>query len=77
LQKYPDSDIWCAWGAVVEKREYLKKDLKTMLTKIASGKNNKFKCLTCTKEGHPKHPLYARKDSLLKEFEVEKYSYIN
>ena len=76
FRKYPNSDIWCAWGTVVKERDYLKEALKDLLVNIVMKENRKFKCICTTKKGHPKHPLYARKNSTLVDFDIKNYLYI-
>jgi hypothetical protein len=75
LKKYPSSDIWCAWGTVVEKRKYLKSCLKNILQDLLSNRN--LLCVCHTKKGHPKHPLYCKKESQLISFDIEHYDYIH
>ena len=76
IKDYSDADIWCAWGTAIEKREYLKSALKEMLTILAKGNNNNFKCIACTKNGHPRHPLYAKTETKLQSFDIKNYLYI-
>ena len=65
--------IWAAWGAIVEKRPYLKDCLSDMVAigneygavwRIAGKRSVK---------GHPHHPLYLKKDSPLEPFDMEAY----
>ncbi len=65
--------IWAAWGTVIEKREYLKKCLKDMIDI-----GNEYRAIWyCTgnlsKDGHPHHPLYLKKDSVFDRFDIESY----
>ncbi len=65
--------VWAAWGAIIEKRDYLPKCLGDM---VAAGYEYgaKWYCAgAVTKKGHPHHPLYLRKDEKLKPFAVEAY----
>ena len=65
--------IWAAWGAVIEKRGYLKDCLRDMLD-IGRKYGAQWYCAgTITKKGHPHHPLYLRKDEKLRPFDVEHY----
>ncbi len=77
LKEYPNSDIWCAWGCIVEKRTYLKECLEEVLSKILKEEfsKRKFCCVSTTKKGHPRHPLFCKKESKLIKFEIEKYEY--
>ena len=65
--------VWAAWGAIIEKRDYLADCVRDM---VAVGKEYgvTWHCAgAVTKKGHPHHPLYLRKDELLKPFDVEGY----
>ena len=65
--------IWAAWGAVIEKRGYLKDCLRDMLD-IGRKYGVQWYCAgAITKKGHPHHPLYLRKDEKLRPFDVEHY----
>ena len=65
--------IWAAWGAVIEKRGYLKDCLRDMLD-IGRQSSAQWYCAgAITKKGHPHHPLYLRKDEKLRPFDVEHY----
>ena len=65
--------VWAAWGTIIEKRDYLPGCVRDM---IAIGKARGARWYSAGKKsrkGHPHHPLYLRKDSLLEEFDVEGY----
>ncbi len=65
--------VWAAWGAIVEKRDYLKLCLRDM---VREGENFGAKWYSTGKKslkGHPHHPLYLKKDSVLEHFEMESY----
>ena len=65
--------VWCAWGAVIEKRDYLPTCVHDMID-IGTAYHAKWYCAgNRTKKGHPHHPLYLRKDSLLEEFDILNY----
>ena len=65
--------VWAAWGAIIEKRNYLADCVRDM---VAVGQEYDA-CWYCagdiTKKGHPHHPLYLRKDEKLKPFDVASY----
>jgi hypothetical protein len=65
--------VWAAWGAIVEKRDYLKPCL-TDLIAIGDEYNARW-CRTgaLSKKGHPHHPLYLKKDSVLCDFDPKEY----
>lgn len=65
--------IWAAWGALINKRKYLKKCLKEI-----GELSTKYKCKwVCfgkkAKDGHPHHPLYLRKDEKPEDFDINDY----
>ena len=65
--------VWAAWGAIIEKRDYLPRCLRDML---AAGEEYgaRWYCAgAISKKGHPHHPLYLRKDEKLKPFDVAGY----
>ena len=65
--------IWAAWGAVIEKRDYLAECLKDML-EVGQAYNANWYCAgAVTKKGHPHHPLYLRRDEKIKPFDVAAY----
>ena len=65
--------VWAAWGAIIEKRDYLADCVRDMVT-VGKEYGVSWHCAgAVTKKGHPHHPLYLRKDELLKPFDVEAY----
>lgn len=66
--------VWAAWGTIIEKRPYLIDCVRDMIeigkefdTRwVSVGKRSK-KC------GHPHHPLYLKKDSVIDPFDIELY----
>ena len=65
--------VWAAWGAIIEKRNYLPDCVRDL---VHAGEEFGA-CWYCagaiTKKGHPHHPLYLRKDEKLKPFDVKSY----
>lgn len=60
--------VWAAWGAVIEKRSWLPRCVMDM---AAVGREYGARWFTAgprSKAGHPHHPLYLKKDSLLEPF---------
>ncbi len=65
--------VWAAWGAIVEKRDYLP---GCILDLVHLGEVRNARWFTAgqrSKKGHPHHPLYLRKDSPLEPFDPKKY----
>ena len=65
--------IWAAWGTQIIVRPYLLDCLRDI---YELSKN--YDCLWVTigdlsKDGHPHHPLYLKKDAEMKEFDIEGY----
>ena len=65
--------VWAAWGAIIEKRDYLAGCVRDMVT-VGQEYGAGWYCAgAITKKGHPHHPLYLRKDEKIKPFDVESY----
>ena len=65
--------VWAAWGTIIEKREYLPQCLLDMIS-IGEAHGATWYCAgKRSKKGHPHHPLYLRKDELLKPFDAKEY----
>lgn len=65
--------IWAAWGTIIEKRPYLKDCVQEMVT-IGNEYDARWLCAgKCSKKGHPHHPLYLRKDELVRPFDILPY----
>ena len=61
--------VWAAWGSVIEQRPYLPRCVEDM---IALGEEYGTEWFTAgprSKKGHPHHPLYLKKDSVLEPFD--------
>jgi len=65
--------VWAAWGAIIEKRNYLPRCVRDML-EAGEAFDARWYCAgAITKKGHPHHPLYLRKDEKIKPFDVKGY----
>ena len=65
--------VWAAWGAIIEKRDYLADCVRDMV-QVGQEYGASWYCAgAITKKGHPHHPLYLRKDEKIKPFDVEGY----
>lgn len=65
--------VWVAWGAIIEKRDYLPSCLLDFLSVGKEFGARWFCAGKCSKRGHPHHPLYLRKDEKLRPFDAEAY----
>ena len=65
--------VWAAWGTIIEKRPYLPVCVRDMITIGQQRGARWFSAGKKSKKGHPHHPLYLRKDSLLDPFDIEGY----
>lgn len=65
--------VWAAWGAIIEKRAYLPQCVWDMV-RLGQEYGASWYCAgAVTKKGHPHHPLYLRKDEIIKPFDVDSY----
>ena len=65
--------VWAAWGAIIEKRDYLADCVRDMVAVGQEYGANWCCAEAITKKGHPHHPLYLRKDEKIKPFDIEQY----
>jgi len=65
--------VWAAWGTIIEKRDYLPDCVRDMIAIGNAYHARWYSAGKKSKKGHPHHPLYLRKDSLLGEFDVSGY----
>ena len=73
LDKAGSPTVWAAWGTIIEKRDYLPACVRDMIEIGNSYGARWYSAGKKSKKGHPHHPLYLRKDSLLEEFDVDGY----
>ena len=65
--------VWAAWGAIIEKRDYLPACVRDLIELGTARGARWFSAGKRSKKGHPHHPLYLRKDSPLEPFDVGQY----
>ncbi len=65
--------VWAAWGAVMETRGYLALCMRDFIRAGREEGARWFFAGNRSRKGHPHHPLYLRKDSLLEPFDAEEY----
>ena len=65
--------VWAAWGAIIEKRPWLIDCVRDMRD-LAEDFRAEWVCAgSCSKAGHPHHPLYLRKDERFHPFDLGGY----
>ncbi len=65
--------MWAAWGAVMETRGYLALCVRDFIRAGMAEGARWFCAGSRSRKGHPHHPLYLRKDSLLEPFDEREY----
>ena len=65
--------VWAAWGTVIEQRYYLPRCVRDMVDIGEQYGARWFTAGARSKKGHPHHPLYLRKDSMLEPFDAGAY----
>lgn len=65
--------VWAAWGAIIEKRSYLKTCVADMVRIGNEYDAAWYKAGAVSKAGHPHHPLYLKKDERLEFFDMNAY----
>ena len=73
LSLSPESAVWAAWGAIIEKRSYLSACVRDLLAAGEEFGAKWYHAGAVSKKGHPHHPLYLRKDEKLKPFDIRGY----
>ena len=65
--------IWAAWGAIIEKRDYLRACVSDMVQIGNEYGASWYMAGKPSKKGHPHHPLYLKKDTVIELFDVADY----
>jgi hypothetical protein len=68
MNQYPACSVWAAWGAIIEKRDYLPACVRDLVTAGSRYGARWFTAGARSKAGHPHHPLYLRSDTPLDPF---------
>ena len=71
IRPYP-YDIWAAWGSLVEKRKYLLR-LFADIYMYLNPRSSLYSVGKKSKNGHPHHPLYLKKDLPFERFDLTSY----
>lgn len=65
--------LWAAWGGLIGKRQYLVTLLQDIVF-LPELQNCRWVSRgTPTKDGHPHHPLYVKKDCPFEPFDISRY----
>jgi len=65
--------VWAAWGAIIEKRSWLT-DCVRDLNSLAEHYSARWVCAgSCSRKGHPHHPLYLKRDEAFYTFDIRRY----
>ena len=73
LDKGGHPAVWAAWGAVIEKRDYLPRCVRDMIDIGEQRGARWYSAGRRSKAGHPHHPLYLKSDSPLEDFDAGAY----
>jgi hypothetical protein len=65
--------IWAAWGAIIEKRDYLPRCVGDMAELGKKYNARWLRAGAVSVKGHPHHPLYLRKDEKTVDFDIDGY----
>lgn len=65
--------IWAAWGTIIEVRPYLPQCVRDMIDIGSHHSAQWFSAGRRSQKGHPHHPLYLRKDSVLEPLDISAY----
>lgn len=74
LSLSPEPAVWCAWGTVIEQRDFLSVCVRDMVDLAAQYGARWYTAGARSKKGHPHHPLYLRRDSTLEPFDARAYA---
>lgn len=79
IKQYNPINIWAAWGTLITKRPFLKGCLGAIIFCTNRAALSPFTVVNWftigdrSKDGHPHHPLYLKKDAKSKAFDVNEY----
>ncbi len=73
LDKEGHPAVWAAWGAVIEKRDYLPRCVRDMIDVGEKRGARWYFAGKRSRAGHPHHPLYLKSDSPLEDFDAGAY----
>lgn len=73
LDRSSSPSVWAAWGTIIEKRDYLPLCVRDMVQLGRRCGAIWWSAGKRSRKGHPHHPLYLRKDSVLEAFDIDTY----
>ncbi|WKV11231.1 DUF1643 domain-containing protein [Marivirga harenae] len=76
IESYLEEDevfIWAAWGNLIDSRPFLKHCLSDIFNMSQFYDCQWLSAGEHLKAGHPRHPLYLKKTTILSEFDMEHY----
>ena len=73
LENIPNPQIWAAWGAIITTRPYLSHHMHEIGQLAQAHQATWWKAGPLTRAGHPHHPLYLKKTTVLEPFDFESY----
>ncbi|WP_352415830.1 DUF1643 domain-containing protein [Oscillibacter ruminantium] len=73
LNLSPQPAIWAAWGNIIEKRPYLMDCLRDFAAQGQTAGARWFSAGPPLKSGHPHHPLYLKRDTVLLDLDIAAY----
>lgn len=71
--RYPNADIWAAWGDGVEVRPYLRRCVGDIFEVFQMNRGKRLQIGTLTAKRNPRHPLYVSYGCCLEPFDVAEY----
>lgn len=73
LSLSPRPAVWAAWGTIIAQRNYLADCVRDLVELAAQHGARWYTAGARSKEGHPHHPLYLRRESRLEPFDAAAY----
>lgn len=71
--RYPNADIWAAWGDGVEVRPYLRRCAGDIFEVFHMNRGKRLQIGSLTAKGNPRHPLYVPYECGFEAFEEMVY----
>lgn len=68
-----EPSVWAAWGAIIEKRDYLPSLIRDFVRVGKEYGARWYSCGKISKKGHPHHPLYLPTESYAVRFDIDGY----